>query len=138
MKNDIISELFEDGGITIYQSKNDTLFDFQYYEIVSLFEKHGVILFRGFNLKPDSILSFTDLYTEKYARDAYRRKTRFKVKNIHDVDIGRDAHTLHSEGSYSPASPEIIWFYCNKPPERGGETILCDGLRLWKALATST
>ena len=138
MKTDLISELFEDGGLIIHKSKNESLFDFQYNEIVSFFEKYGVILFRGFQLKPVKITRFTDLYTEKYARDAYRRKHRFDEKNIHDVDIGRDAHSLHSEGSYSPASPEIIWFYCNKPPDRGGETILCDGLRLWKALATST
>ena len=138
MKTGTISELFEGGGLIIYKSKNESLFDFQYNEIVSLFEKYGVILFRGFHLKPEKITSFTDLYTGKYARDAYRRKTRFKGKNIHDVDIGRDAHTLHSEGSYSPVSPEIIWFYCNYPPDSGGETILCDGIKLWEVLSIDT
>ena len=32
MKTGIISELFEDGGLIIHKSKNDTLFDFQYNE----------------------------------------------------------------------------------------------------------
>jgi len=138
MKTNTISELFENGGLIIYKEKNENIFDFQYNEIVSIFEKYGVILFRGFDLKPERITNFTDLYTEKYARDAYRRKSRFEGKNIHDVDLGNDAHTLHSEGSYSPASPEIIWFFCNIPPEKGGETILCDGIRLWKALSLET
>jgi len=138
MKTVTISELFEGSGLIINKSKNESVLDFQYNEIVSLFEKYGIILFRGFDLKPEKIANLTDIYTEKYARDAYRRKTRFNEKNIHDVDIGNDAHTLHSEGSYSPASPEIIWFYCNEPPEQSGETILCDGLRLWQALSTST
>jgi len=138
MKTDTISELFEEGGLIIYKSENESLLDFEYNEIVSLFEKYGVILFRGFNLKPETITNFTDLYTEKYSRDAYRRKNRFDVKNIHDVDLGNDAHTLHSEGSYSPALPEIIWFYCNIPPKQGGETILCDGMKLWISLSLET
>ena len=138
MKTDILSKLFEDGGLIIHQSKIETLSDLQYSEIVSLFEKYGVILFRGFNLKPERVINFTDLYTEKYARDAYRRKNRFDEKNIHDVDLGNDAHTLHSEGSYSPTYPEIIWFYCNIPPDNGGHTILCDGVKLWKALSSET
>ena len=138
MKTGTISELFEGGGLIIHKSINESIFDFQYNEIVSLFEKYGVILFRGFDLKPERITNFTDLYTEKYARDAYRRKSRFEGKNIHDVDLGNDAHTLHSEGSYSPASPEIIWFFCNIPPEKGGETLLCDGVKLWESLEIKT
>ena len=136
MKTGQLSDLIEDGGLIIQKVKDESLFDFQYNEIINLFEKYGVILFRGFDLKVTELTNFTDLYTEKYARDAYRRKNRFEQKNIHDVDLGRDAHTLHSEGSYSPASPEIIWFFCNEPPSFGGETILCDGIKLWKKLST--
>ena len=135
MKTDKISELFEEGGVIIHKSKKENIHDFQFNEIVGLFEKHGVILFRGFDLEPERITNFTDLYTERYSRDANRRKNRFKVKNIHDVDLGNDAHTLHSEASYSPALPEIIWFYCNQPPKKGGETILCDGIKLWMSIS---
>lgn len=138
MKTGSISELFEDGGLVITNSDKQNIFDHKFEEIVALFEKYGVILFRRFELEAKEITKFTDIYTEKYARDAYRRKIRFEEKNIRDVDLGRDAHTLHSEGSYSPASPEIIWFYCNKAPSKGGETILCDGIRLWKNLSTET
>ena len=84
MKTDSISKLFEGGGLIIHKLKNHSLFDFQYDEIVSLFEKFGIILFRGFELEGEEIINFTDIFTEKYARDAYRRKTRFKEKNIHD------------------------------------------------------
>ena len=136
MKTSCLSELFEDGGLIIQKSRYESLFDLQHNEIVNLFEKYGVILFRGFALKSTELTNFTDLYTEKYARDAYRRKNRFDQKNIHDVDLGRDAHTLHSEGSYSPVSPEIIWFYCSVAPSKGGETILCDGIKLWKNIST--
>ena len=53
-----------------------------------------------------------------------------------DVDLGADAHTLHSEGSYTPTCPEIIWFYCNIPTSKGGETTLCDGISLWNSLGS--
>ena len=138
MKTGIISDLFEDGGLKTTASNEKNIHDLQINKIVELFEKYGVILFRGFNLSPQEITNFTDLFTEKYAKDAYRRKKRFENNKIHDVDIGNDAHTLHSEGSYSPACPEIIWFLCNIPPDNGGETILCDGVKLWKALSSET
>tara|TARA_Y100001960_G_C14760157_1_gene873610 strand:+ start:318 stop:1235 length:918 start_codon:yes stop_codon:yes gene_type:complete len=138
MKTGDISSLFELHGLKIENFNNESIFDFNYAKIVSLFEKHGIILFRNFDIAPDRLTDFTDIYTEKYARDAYRRKSRFKTSNIHDVDLGRDAHTLHSEASYSPACPEVIWFYCNIPPVIGGETILCDGIKLWKKLSNKT
>ena len=41
---------------------------------------------------------------------------------------------LHSESSFSSVWPEIVWFFCNKPSKKGGETTLCDGVELWKIL----
>ena len=34
----------------------------------------------------------------------------------------------------NPSWPEIIWFFCNKAPLNGGETIFCDGIELWNRL----
>ena len=131
MKTERISDLFEGGGLIIFRSDEENISDFDYNEIVNLFEKYGVILFRGFDLKPDRLKFFTDLYTQKYINEAMRRKQRFGYKSINDVDVGYDSHFLHSESSYSPIWPEIIWFFCNIPPVKGGSTILCDGLKLW-------
>jgi len=135
MKTSEISELFESKGLIIYGSEQQKIDDLDFDLVISLFEKQGVLLFRDFDLKVGDLIQITDIYTEKYARDAERRKNRFQENNIHDVDLGRDAHTLHSEGSYSPACPEIIWFYCNVPPTESGETILCDGIKLWQSLS---
>ena len=134
MKTSNISEMFDSGGLIIQKSGKEKINNLDYNEIINLFEINGVILFRDFDLNAEDITQFTDIYSEKYARDADRRKNRFEEKNVHDVDLGTDAHTLHSEASYSPACPEIIWFYCNIPPIKSGETILCDGISLWKSL----
>ena len=135
MKTDTISELFEGGGLVIHKSKNESIFDLLYKEVVALFEMHGVILFRGFNLDGSRLTKFTDLYTNGYSGDALRREKRFNNKNIRNVDYGYSKVDLHSEASFTPAFPELIWFYCNIPPNNGGETILCDGIKLWDNLS---
>ena len=136
MKTEIISNLFESGGLIIYKSSEKSILDFKYAEIIALFEKYGAILFRGFKLNANQLTSFTDLYTEQYSGDALRREIRFNNKNIRNVDYGYSEVLLHSEASFTPSFPEIIWLYCNVPASISGETILCDGVRLWKMLSS--
>ena len=95
-----------------------------YQDIVTLFEKYGVILFQGFDTKPEKLTNITDKFTEIYAVDALRRSARFNQKVIRDVDVGAKEVLLHSEASFTPAWPELIWFYCNTPPQKNGATIL--------------
>ena len=134
-----LTDLFESEGAKIMPSSIKKISDLEFDQVVSLFELHGVLLFRGFDLGAHEILNVTDIYTQKYANDAIRRKSRFDNKFIRDVDIGNDAHTLHSEGSNSSTTwPEIIWFYCNIAPQKNGGTILCDGKKLWKNLSSDT
>ena len=74
------------------------------------------------------------MYTHIYANDALRRKTRLENKKIKNVDIGLHKVDLHSEASFSPSWPEIIWFACILPSQKNsGNTILCDGIKLWEA-----
>ena len=87
MKTDKISELFDGGGLIINKSKNTKIFDFQYDEIVKLFEKYGIIIFRGFEFGPKELTKFTDIYTELYSGDALRRKIRFDDKKIRNVGL---------------------------------------------------
>ena len=138
MKTDSISELFEGGGLIIHKSEETSIFDLKYREIVTLFEKYGVIIFRGFELDPAELTKFTDIYTESYSGDAMRREIRFDNKNIRNVDYGFSKVDLHSEASFTPSWPELIWFYCIIPPFNGGETILCDGIKLWNSLSNET
>ena len=134
-----LTDLFEGGGLLITPSSNKKITDLNYSEIVTLFERYGVLIFRGFELDPHEIPNVTNIYTQSYANDAIRRDSRFGQKIVRDVDLGNDAHTLHSEASYSASAwPEIIWFYCNIAPQKNGGTILCDGQKLWKNLSSDT
>jgi len=124
--------------------KKKSIFDLKRSEIIKRFEQKGVIIFREFDIVAKKIKKFTDLFTETYAKDALRRKKRLNDSDIRDVDYQENIHgepqavDLHSEASFAPAWPEIIWFYCITPPQTGGASILCDGAELWNYLSAKT
>ena len=108
-------------------------------KITEEFEKHGFILFRNYMIEDEELIKITDIFTDSYANDAMRRRKRLGSNKIRDVDIGGHAVPLHSEGSYSKSAwPELIWFFCKKPPYKGGQTTLCDGIELFQKFRPST
>ena len=127
-----LSDKFEDDGAVILPTKEKSFFDLNVDKLRKIFYERGIILFKRFNIKKTQITKITDIFTEQYANDAKRRKNRYKNKKLHDVDPGNYEMPLHSEASYSPAWPEIVWFYCNKAPKKSGQTTLCDGVAIHK------
>ena len=134
MKYDTISEKFYNNGASIKNIDSIQIKDLNREEIIAIFEKTGVIVFQEFKSDPNKILEITNLYTKSYASDAPRRQQMYGEKNLNSVDEGFHEMPLHSEASYSPSWPEILWFYCVKPSKKGGTTTLCDGIMLWKKL----
>ena len=102
------------------------------------FKKFGCILFRGFNFKPQTYLKFTNYFSYSYANDALRREKTAFGEYVKGVDKGSEKMNLHSEASFSPSWPEIIWFYCKISPKTYGETTICDGIKLWEDLSFET
>tara|TARA_B100001123_G_scaffold449234_2_gene613688 strand:+ start:422 stop:1354 length:933 start_codon:yes stop_codon:yes gene_type:complete len=138
VKINILSNKIERGGSIIEPSNEKDLSKIDRNKVIEIFEDKGVILFRNFNLDKDTITEFTDLFTQQYANDANRRKARFKNSKMHDVDPGKMEMPLHSEASYSPSWPEIVWFYCNQAPKKSGQTTICDGRLIYKNLCAKT
>ena len=131
-----LSDLFFHNGIVIYGKKSISIFDLDVNLVIKLFEKHGIVLFRDFDLDGKSIKKFSNQFTKNYSQDAQRRNSRFGDRNIRNVDYGFEQVDLHSEASFSPSWPEVIWFFCNKAPKSGGETIFCDGIELWNSFSS--
>ncbi len=127
-----LSKKIEDGGLILNPSNEKSILDLKREEVIKNFEDKGIILFRNFKIKKEDIIKFTDRFTFSYANDANRRMFRFKNNNIRNVDTGKVEIFLHSEASYSPAWPEIVWFYCNNPPLKNGQTTICDGNNIFK------
>ena len=108
-----LSEKINDFGVIYFnKNKKNNLTRISVNNIKKEFNKKGIILFRNFNLSIDKIGQFTDKFTITYANDALRRKKRFNKDNIRNVDSGLQKIDLHSEASFSPSTPEIIWFTC--------------------------
>ena len=95
----------------------------QIHEILKNFDQFGILRFKNLTSKPENLIKFTDLFSKSYSNDAARRSKRLDSEKIRNVDLGYQEIKLHSEASFSPARPEIIWFYCLKPPkENSGKT----------------
>ena len=138
MKIKKLSDKIDDGGCILESSNNEDIFKIKKNIIIEIFEKKGIILFKNFKLDKNRITKFTDQFTQRYANDANRRETRFKNPKLRDVDSGIMEMPLHSEASYSPSWPEIVWFYCNTPPTKSGQTTVCDGRVIYKNLSSKT
>jgi len=136
MKKSHISKLFNNEGLILENSNALKLNEINVNEIKSFFKKYGIIVFKNFTFDPQKLTLFTDIFTESYAADALRRSKRYGKKNITDVDHGYNQIDLHSEASFAPSWPEIVWFYCITPNAgNGGTTTLCDGLNVWSNLS---
>jgi len=136
MLNAHIQPLYEEvGTLVTAHDPSQKITDLETLAVIDLFEKTGMILFRGFDISPQTLPAVTDTYTESYAVDAARRAKRFDQKIIRDVDVGAHAVLLHSEASFTPAWPELIWFLCMVPAQRDGATTVCDGVKAWQNLS---
>ncbi len=118
MKTTKLSDKIEDGGCVIEANGNKDLLDIDRNKIIKIFENKVIILFKNFNIDKDQIVKFTDRFTLQYANDANRREIRFENPKLRNVDPGKMEMPLHSEASYSPSWPEIVWFYCRLAPKK--------------------
>ena len=135
MKKKQISNLFIDNGLILENSNSIEIKEIDKEKIIKYFEKYGVVVLRGFDFQAKKLTDYTNHFTETYAEDALRRSARFGTSNIRNVDHGFNEVDLHSEASFAPSWPEIIWFYCIAPNSKGGATTLCDGSLLWQKLS---
>ena len=139
MKQYSISNKFFNDGLIIEKNKNsDGIKKLSKKIIAETFYKYGFIYFKNFKINNADFFKFTDAYTLKYANDAGRRKVKFNNSKIMSVDLGNEEIPLHSEASFSPSWPEIIWFYCSIPSIKSGFTTVVDGIKVYDNLKLST
>ena len=141
IKNENLTSKFFNEGTFLFSQKKTSLTAQNKKQVVKFFKKSGCIVFRNFNFTAQNYKKFTDLFSKSYANDTSDMQRRKKTKHskfVRHVDAGYKKMSLHSEASFSPSWPEIVWFFCNIPSKKNGETTLCDGIKLWQALSKST
>jgi alpha-ketoglutarate-dependent taurine dioxygenase len=103
--------------------------------IEALYKAHGALLFRGFGADAEAFRNFawqfcrTSVFNESPGRMPIDPEN-----NIHTVDGGTRAFALHAELSREPWQPDVAFFGCLSAPSRGGQTTICDGIELVRAL----
>ena len=108
-------------------------------EILSLFKRHGAILFRGFPMDLREFDAMTMRFCSSFVTNRSRgRRDVSGDGRVQTVNLGGAPFPLHSELSREPWKPDIAWFACVKPPVSGGETVLCDGVKLAQGLSDET
>lgn len=96
-----------------------------------------MVILRNFNFNQNNFYDFANRFTKSFSQDANRRKKTDR-KEINHVDTGNQKMSLHSEASFSPVWPEILWFFGKKVSKKFGETTLCCGNELWENLNEKT
>jgi len=96
--------------------------------------KHGALLFRGFSV--NSVLEFekfaTSVCDELFAEygDLPREQLGGKIYGSTPYPSDQTIH-FHNESSHLHQWPMLIWFYCIKAAEEGGESPILDCRRIY-------
>jgi len=110
--------------------------------IRELLQKHGGILFRGFNTEgPETLTNFThaiQLQLMNYMEGATPRKA--VGNNVYTSTEFPPEHTiaLHNENSYVMTWPMKICFFCVIAPHDRGETPIADVRKVLDHISTAT
>lgn len=101
--------------------------------------KHGGILFRNFDVP--GVTEFEQVIETLSAAPLEYRERSSPRHNVSDkiytsTDYPADQSIfLHNENSYQHTWPLKIFFFCETPAQRGGETLIADGRQVYARLA---
>lgn len=117
-------------------------------QVASLFKEHGAVLLRGFGAGVEDFLWLSDALSSEFS--TYRggglrlgpldREAVGGNETLLTVTGGNRGFPilLHGEMYYLKKHPSILWFFCERAAEAGGETVLCDGEALLTRLGPPT
>ena len=117
------------------ETTGETLADLDRTAIIDLYKQHGALLFRGFPLDTGIFRELTGAWcTHAVINDSRGRKVVDAENAIQTVNTGEAAFPLHPELAREPWKPDICFFACLQPPQKGGETTICDGTAIVRKL----
>lgn len=124
-------------NIIITPQKNKDPLKISKQKIKKIFKEYGIVIIRGYLFNEKLFHKFASFFTKRFSVETNRRK-KTKIDQINYVDPGFQKMSLHSEASFSPTWPEVIWFYGKEVSTKFGETTICDGNHLWNLLNYKT
>ncbi len=104
-------------------------------------DTHGAVVFRGFDVDADGFYDLASRFNRGFLVSPFGdRKAASETNELQTVTLGQRGLSLHFEYGSSPMRPDLLWFYCRKPPAEGagGETLLADGGAIFARLKPET
>jgi alpha-ketoglutarate-dependent taurine dioxygenase len=125
-------------GQQIINSQNNSIFELDRDSIIELFKAEGALLFRGFETNIEIFTQFTNEFSQDfmdYAGGVFNRRIINGDPTVLSVNDFNHEVKLHGEMYYQKTIPLMLWFFCARPAEQAGETIVCDGKRFFEELS---
>lgn len=113
-----------------------------------LVDRHGAVLFRGVEGGLAAFKAFSSRCAQEFS-DYRGGGLRFGPLDREAIGGDRTVLTvtgagqafaipLHGEMQYLPEPPELLWFYCDRPPVDGGQTTYASAAAVERALGDET
>lgn len=142
LQNQLHSKPFSNKtGCKVLNSDQISIFDLDQQEIMTLFKSYGALLFRGFDSDVETFIQFSNSLSKEfidYSNGYFNRRVINNNPTLLSVNDLKDEIKLHGEMYYLPNHPPMLWFFCATPPVESGETIICDGRKIFSNLSDET
>jgi amino acid adenylation domain-containing protein len=99
--------------------------------------EHGAILFRGFDIRsPEALEAFASKITSGLYRENAEHPRDSVSGNVYTPTFYPSEQKLlwHNENSFNHEWPLKIFFCCQTPPDKGGETPLVDSREVYRRI----
>ena len=130
-----MKSLVHSSAKVIYSHNHSNILGLPVKESLDWFKLYGLLIFRGFEVDDKEMKAFAEQFSSRFIRDPQKETVGSIDGVVQFVVNGMDDFGLHSENASSPYRPDIVCFCCAVPAAQGGETIVCDGVRVWKELS---
>lgn len=144
-------------GVAIDGNSDPDIGKLDVSEVIELFKSNGALMFTDFDVDVKKFESFTNKFSNDYMDHTGGGSLRKVINEDGDKTILSVSYSfnkkaedfeetrqkvfplaLHSDRSYTKSQPPLMWFYCVNPAEEKGETLLCDGVKLFQELNEET
>ncbi len=107
-------------------------------EVIHKINRFGWVLVRSTSETPDTLQyeHFTKKTGDSFQVHGNIARAMVSEDGLtQEVDAGTHPLPPHSEVTYMPFYPDTMWFFCVSPPSIGGQTIVADGVEIYKSLS---
>jgi len=144
-------------GVAIDGNSDPDIGKLDVSEVIELFKSNGALMFTDFDVDVKKFESFTNKFSNDYMDHTGGGSLRKVINEDGDKTILSVSYSfnkkaedfeetrqkvfplaLHSDRSYTKSQPPLMWFYCVNPADEKGETLLCDGVKLFQELNEET